>query len=113
MRPIVGIFCVQGTMTPTTRRARKMKRHIHAGFVAGMLLASGIAQAADQINESEINHPIGFAQKIAPSSGTAIISGVLGNTTGAATNDTDYYVFYGMEGDVVTLDIDGGMGGAR
>jgi hypothetical protein len=90
-----------------------MKRHIHTGFVAGMLLASGIAQAADQINESEINHPIGFAQKIAPPSGAAIISGVLGNTTGAATNDTDYYVFYGMEGDVVTFDIDGGMGGAR
>lgn len=90
-----------------------MRRYIRAGIVSGMLLATGIAQSADQINESEINHPIGFAQKIDPPSGAASISGVLGRTTGTAVSDTDYYVFFGMEGDVVTLDIDGGMGGAR
>jgi hypothetical protein len=88
-----------------------MKRHIHAGLVSAMLLAAGSAQAADQINESEINHPIGFAQKINPSSGSGDISAVLGNTTGTVIDDTDYYMFSGMEGDVVTLDIDGGWGG--
>jgi hypothetical protein len=91
-----------------------MKHCLHAGFVAGILLASGTAQAADQISEYEANHPIGFAQKIDPPSGSAIISAALGNGTGTATvDDTDYYVFYGAEGDVVTFDIDGGMGGTR
>jgi hypothetical protein len=90
-----------------------MRRYISAGFISGMLLASGITQAADQINESEVNHPVSFAQKIDTPSGNAIISAVLGNITGMAVNDTDYYIFYGLEGDVVTFDIDGGWGGAR
>lgn len=88
-----------------------MKRHIHTGLVSAMLLAAGSAQAADQIKESEINHPIGYAQKINPSSGSGAISAALGNLTGTVINDTDYYMFSGMEGDVVTLDIDGGAGG--
>src|SRR5512139_3106209 len=92
-----------------------MKRHIHTGLVAGMLLASGIAQAAGQvvINESEPNQGITYAQKIDASSGNVAISAVLGNLSGAIANDTDFYEFYGMEGDVVTLDIDGAMGGSR
>jgi hypothetical protein len=91
-----------------------MRRYIRAGFVSGLLLASGIAQAADEINESEVNHPIGYAQKIETASGTAIISAALGNGTGSVTvGDTDYYSFYGMEGEVVTFDIDGGWGGTR
>lgn len=87
-----------------------MKRHIHTGFVAGMLLASGIVQAANQINETEINNPISYAQRIAMPSGSAEISAWIGNATGV---DVDYYVFYGTEGDVLTFDIDGGIGGAQ
>jgi hypothetical protein len=87
-----------------------MKRHIHTGFVAGMLLASGIAQAANQINDTEINNPIGYAQRIAMPSGSAEISAWIGNATGT---DVDYYTFYATEGDVLTFDIDGGMGGAQ
>ena len=45
--------------------------------------------------------------------GGAEVTGVIGNLTGAAVLDTDYYTFSGKEGDVVTVDIDGGMGGAR
>jgi len=92
-----------------------MKRHIHTGFVVGMLLASGVAQAAGQvvINESEPNSTITYAQKIDASSGNVAVSAVLGNLSGSIANDTDFYEFYGMEGDVVTLDIDGAMGGTR
>lgn len=88
-----------------------MRRYIHAGLVSGLLLAGNTAYAA-QIDESEINHPIGFAQRI-DVGGSATIAGVLGNLSGADVNDIDYFVFHGMEGDVVTLDIDGGWGGVR
>lgn len=88
-----------------------MKRYIHAGFVAGILIASGVAQAADQFTEAEANHPIGAAQKVEPN-GMATIAAALGNATGTATvDDVDYYSFYGTAGDVVTFDIDGGYGG--
>src|SRR5512139_3444928 len=92
-----------------------MKRHIHTGLVAGMLLASGIAQAAGQvvINESEPNQGITYAQKIDASSGNVAISAVFGNLSGAIANDTDFYEFYAMAGDVLTLDIDDAWGGTR
>lgn len=89
-----------------------MRRYFHAGLVSGLLLAGNIAYAA-QIDESEINHPIGFAQRVDAASGGVAIAGVLGNLTGTEVDDTDYFVFHGMEGDVVTLDIDGGWGGVR
>lgn len=88
-----------------------MRRYFHAGLVSALALAAGTAQAA-QINESEINHPIGLAQRV-DVGGSVTIAGVLGNLTGAEVDDIDYYVFYGMAGDVVTLDIDGGWGGVR
>lgn len=84
-----------------------MNRYIHAGLVTGLVLASGITQAADQVQESEVNHPIQFAQKIDIASGTATIAGALGN----APSDTDYYYFQGKEGDVVTFDINGAYPG--
>mgnify|MGYP000645620397 CR=1 FL=1 len=89
-----------------------MRRYIHAGLVSGLLLATGTAQAA-QTDEAEINHPIGFAQRVDAASGGVTIAAVLGNLTGIESDDTDYFTFYGMEGDVVTLDIDGGWGGVR
>src|SRR5512139_869629 len=114
MRTVAGIFCDQDQYvrngSQLIRRAKKMKRHIHTGFVAGMLLASGIVQAANQINETEINNPISYAQRIAMPSGSAEISAWIGNATGA---DLDYYVFYGTEGDVLTFDIDGGCDGSQ
>lgn len=88
-----------------------MRRYIHAGLFSGLLLAGNTAYAA-QIDEAEINHPIGFAQRI-DVGGSMAIAGVLGNPTGTEADDTDYFVFYGMEGDVVALDIDGGWGGVR
>lgn len=84
-----------------------MRRYFHASLVAGLLLAAGTAQAIDEI---EINHPVGNAQRIAMPSGSVAISAWLGNTTGT---DTDYYVFYGTADDVLTFDIDGGCDGSR
>lgn len=104
-----------------------MRRYICAGVVSGILLASGIAQAADQVRESEIwtlplpgiqsnaNDPLSKAQKIEIPSGSVSVSALLGldASTDAIANDTDFYRFYGLEGDVVTIDIDGGVGGGR
>ena len=88
-----------------------MRRYFHAGLVSALALAASNAQAA-QINESEINHPIGYAQR-ADVGGSTAIAGALGNLSGTEIDDTDYFVFHGMAGDVVTLDIDGGWGGVR
>jgi hypothetical protein len=78
-----------------------------------MLFATGIGQAAD-IPEKEEN-PISSPQRIEISSGSATISGWLGKPGDlvGSVADTDFYEFYCLAGDVVTLDIDGGWGGAR
>jgi hypothetical protein len=91
-----------------------MRRYIHAGVVSGILLAAGSAQAAQVvISEAEPNSTITYAQKIDASSGNVAISAVLGNLAGSIANDTDFYEFHAMAGDVLTLDIDGANGGAR
>ncbi len=69
----------------------------------------GIADAGD-ISELEPNHPIEKAQLLALPTGTLAIDGELGN---GGSNDLDFFSFQGQAGDVVTLDIDGGVGGAR
>lgn len=83
---------------------------------AAVLALPGLAQAA---SESEANHPVGLAQALAieadaglTTGGTAI-DAVIGNNSGPAVQDLDFFTFNGQAGDVVTLDIDGGMGGAR
>lgn len=91
-----------------------MRRYIHAGVVSGILLAAGSAQAAQVvISEAEPNSTITYAQKIDASSGNVAISAVFGNLSGSIVNDTDFYEFHAMAGDVLTLDIDGAMGGTR
>ena len=83
-------------------------RHV---FAAALLAVPGLALAA---SESEANNPIGMANALTVGSdGSVTVDGVIGNLTGAAALDIDYYTFSGKEGDVVTLDIDGGMGGVR
>ncbi|MGH8482175.1 MAG: PPC domain-containing protein [Nevskiaceae bacterium] len=87
-------------------------------LLALLLSAPGLAQAAPEV---EVNHPIAIGQAVGigdiavDGSATtgAIIDGVVGNLSGAAVQDLDYFVFEGKEGDVITLDIDGGIGGAR
>jgi len=92
------------------------KRTRYAVLAAVVMAAPGLAQA---VSESEANHPIGLAQTLGivaeagQSTGGAVVDGVIGNLSGAAIADVDYFTFNGQEGDVVTLDIDGGMGGGR
>jgi len=70
------------------------------------------AFAADA-QELEINHPIAMAQFVTPGMLEYEVAGVVGNLSGAVVDDVDFYKFYAQEGDVVTVDIDGGIGGAR
>jgi hypothetical protein len=97
-----------------------MRKHtVQNTLRIALLGASVLGAAAQAVDEIEPNHPIGSAQPltIAPvaggEKGGATVSGVIGNLSGAAVGDVDFYSFYGQEGDVVTVDIDGGMGGAR
>lgn len=91
--------------------------------VLGAFGTSGMVQAVDEI---EPNHPISSAQRLSISGGVvaslggaavttggATVNGVIGNLTGAGVLDVDFYSFQGQQGDVVDIDIDGGMGGVR
>jgi hypothetical protein len=81
--------------------------------IAAALLATG-ATAALAEEELENNHPIQSAQRLTiPPSGSITINGVIGNLSGPAVQDVDFYAFWGKAGDTVEVDIDGGMGGAR
>lgn len=76
------------------------------------LIVSQQAFAADAV-ESETNHPIVMGQFITPGMLEYEVAAVLGNVTGSTVDDVDFFKFYGQQGDVVTVDIDGGIGGAR
>lgn len=86
-------------------------------LLAAMLAFPGLALAGS--HEAEPNHPVGLGQTLGivatsgQATGGAEVNGVVGSLSGAAVVDVDYYTFSGKEGDVVTVDIDGGMGGAR
>lgn len=87
----------------------------HYALLAAAMAVPGLALATP---EKEANNPIAFGQvvEISAGSGTtggAVLDAIIGVVTGTAVLDTDYFVFEGREGDVVTLDIDGGMGGGR
>jgi len=84
--------------------------------ILAALAFPGLVLAA---SESESNNPVGLAQTLGivaqagQATGGATVDGVVGNLSGANVQDLDFYTFSGREGDVVTLDIDGGMGGGR
>ena len=70
------------------------------------------AFAVDEM-EAETNHPIPMAQFITPGMVEYEVAGVIGNVSGTVVDDVDFYKFFGHEGDVVTVDIDGAWGGVR
>src|SRR6185436_18282948 len=95
-----------------------MRKHDLRKAVLGAILAvlwpSAPALAVDEVEPNDL---ITAAQPltIGPD-GVAVVQGVVGVTSGAATNDVDFYTFQGREGDVIVADIDGGMkpaGGGR
>jgi hypothetical protein len=79
-------------------------------ITAAFLAASGASGLAFAVSEIEPNTSIGTAQRleIRPD-GTAEMTGTIGSATGLVVGDVDFYVFQGRQGDVVTIDIDGGM----
>jgi hypothetical protein len=77
---------------------------------AAFLAAFGASSLALAIYEVEPNAPLGSAQQLViGSTGGVEVSAILGNPAGDLVADVDFYVFEGREGDVVTIDIDGGM----
>jgi hypothetical protein len=89
----------------------KFSTTVIAGFVAQAL--SGYANAA-ALSEVEDNHPLAQAQYLTVNSQEQILlNGVVGTLNGPANQDLDFFEFYAQQGDVVTLDIDGGIGGQQ
>lgn len=73
-------------------------------------LFTGMTQAADTtISEIELNNPISSAQELS-SPADVSVQAYLGN---AGSSDLDYYTFYANAGDVITVDIDNGIGGTK
>src|SRR5688572_9730968 len=90
-----------------------LKSRIFCAVLAIFLNATGAAFAASEINESELNHPVGNPQRVDVPNGELVIKGVIGYVVGTPGDDLDFYSFWGKEGDLVTLDIDGGIGGMK
>jgi hypothetical protein len=77
---------------------------------AAVVAAWSVSGAALAVDEVEPNNLIGTAQSLAiGSDGKATVNGVMGVVSGVPTRDIDFYSFAGKAGDVVTVDIDGGM----
>src|SRR6266571_2493016 len=88
-----------------------MINNLNTRFFAAMaafLAASVASEAAFAIVESEDNNTIATAQRLVISGGSVEVNGIIGNGSLGA-NDVDFYSFTGNAGDVVTIDIDGGM----
>jgi hypothetical protein len=86
---------------------RFVRSAVAAAFVAG-LMASSVAHA---VVEMEGNDSVGTAQPLTVTGGSVEVTGSIGATTTsvAATADVDYYSFEATEGNVVTIDIGGGI----
>lgn len=83
-------------------------RHVLAAL---LLAVPGLALA---VAESEPNQPVSSPQGLTiQSDGSTTVDAVIGVNSGPPVLDVDFFSFSGTEGDVVTLDIDGGMGGVR
>lgn len=79
-------------------------------IAAAFLAACGASGPGLAVNEIEPNTSMASAQRleIGPD-GRAEVTGTIGSATGIVVGDVDFYVFDGRAGDVVTIDIDGGM----
>jgi hypothetical protein len=91
-----------------------MSKEYPGTAVISALLCVLAAPAAWAEAEREPNEPIASAQALTiGTDGRAAVDGVVGGLSGPPVVDVDFFTFEGREGDVVTLDIDGGMGGVR
>jgi hypothetical protein len=80
---------------------------------AALVAAWSVSGAALAIGEVEPNDAVGTAQRLViGNDGTVTVTGVVGVASGNFTEfvrDVDFYSFEGKAGDVITVDIDGGM----
>src|SRR5258708_13593578 len=88
------------------------KLDARSAVMAVFVAASVASGAAFAILEIQPNNTITTAQHLVIGSGGSVeVNGSLGAvvTSVSATFDVDFYSFDGREGDVVTIDIDGGI----
>jgi len=80
-------------------------------IAAAFLAASAASGPAFAIYEIEGNDSMATAQRLEIGPGGIVeVTAAIGNTTGTTSvPDVDFYVFEGTAGDLVTIDIDGGM----
>src|SRR6266852_2824649 len=76
--------------------------------MAAFFAASMASGAAFAVVEIEDNNTIATAQRLVISGGSVEVNAILGNGS-LGVNDVDFYSFTGTAGDMVTIDIDGGM----
>lgn len=81
--------------------------------VVAMFIASGSNASVADVNEVEPNDTLATAQQLSMPTGEVTIHGVIGTLSAFTTSDLDFYSFYAKAGDVVTFDIDIGIGGAK
>ena len=84
-----------------------------AGFIAASL-ASSVALAVVEVEGTTGNGTFSTAQPLdsaVDSTGTVVVTGAVGNTTcsSAVVEDLDFYMFTATAGDVLTIDINGGI----
>jgi hypothetical protein len=86
------------------------KLGIRSAVVSALIAAWGTSGPALAIGEVEPDNPVGSAQHLViGSGGTVQVTGVIGVASGPMISDVDFYSFQGRQGDVITVDIDGGM----
>lgn len=89
-----------------------IKKYLRNLLTATFLLASGAGELALAELEAETNDSIGSPQRLViGDTGKIEVTGSIGVLTMGQPDvpDVDFYSFEGKEGDLVTLDIDGGM----
>src|SRR5262245_7979560 len=86
---------------------RYLRYAVAAAFAAGSL-ATSVAHA---VVEMENNDSIANPQALEVVNGTVEVTGSIGNTSPSlpAVSDVDFYSFEATEGDVIQIDINGGM----
>jgi hypothetical protein len=73
-------------------------------IVSALLAAYGAGAAAQAVSEVEPNYPLPAVQRLSfDITGTAMVNALLGS------GDADLYSFWAKAGDVITVDIDGGL----
>ena len=89
-----------------------IKNYLHCAVASAFLVAASAGNVAAADLDTEPNDTTASAQRLLiGAGGTAEVTGTIGvlATVTPVVPDVDYYSFQGRAGDVVTIDIDGGM----